>query len=139
MNKTKGIVDVVAMLLLVGAIVTGFMLHQEVWHLHVYDDTALWASHEAVGLVMAGMVAGHCVQHSFWFKNFAKIKPSRKRVTTILLILGVIVLGSGIPLMCGSHSGVISRIHYVCGILFTVFAIGHVAKRWKMLRSALKA
>ncbi len=42
---TKSIVDISAMVLVVGAIVTGFMLHNEVWHQQIYDNTLLWTLH----------------------------------------------------------------------------------------------
>ncbi len=135
--KYKPLVDIVSMIMLLVAIVTGFMLHKEVWHLHLFNDHSLWSIHEAVGLVLLVFVAGHCLQHSFWFKNYAKIKPDRKRVTTILLIIGIIVAISGIILMCGSRSELISHIHYVCAILFTIISIGHIAKRWKILKNLL--
>ncbi len=130
----KLIADIGAMLLLVVAIVTGFMLHREVWHLFVYNNRPLWYAHEALGLGFCAFVGVHCVQHSFWFKNFAKIQPNRKRVTLILLALGVIVLLTGVALMLGSHSGVVSRIHYVGAIALTVIAVGHVAKRWTIFK-----
>lgn len=135
--KYKPTVDIVSMILLLAAIVTGFILHKDVWHLHVYDNTSLWAIHEAAGLVLVVLVAIHCIQHSFWFKNYSKIKSDRKRVTTILLIIGILVALSGIILMCGSQSELISHIHYACAILFTIIAIGHIAKRWIILKNLL--
>lgn len=134
-NKYKAIIDIVSMLALLAAIITGFMLHNEVWHLHAYDHTALWNLHEACGLLLLALVIAHCLQHSFWFRNYAKIKVEKKRVTAILLIIGIIVALSGIMLMCGSHSEFISHTHYAGAILFTAVAIGHVAKRWKILKA----
>ncbi len=133
----KAFVDIAAMALLAAAIITGFMLHNEVWHLHIYNNTLLWTLHEVAGLLLIALVTTHCAQHSFWFKNYAKIKPPRKTVTTILLLISLIVALSGIPLLLGSRSETLSHIHYVSGILFTLLAIGHVAKRWKLLRSQL--
>ncbi len=129
--------DILSMLLVLAAIVTGFMLHNDVWHIHRYDDTLLWGTHESAGLALVALVAIHCVQHSFWFRNYAKLRPNRKMVTTILLTIGIIVAISGVILMCGSHSELVSRVHYIGAILFTVVAIGHVIKRWKILRSLL--
>ncbi len=136
-STSKSVADILSMLLMVAAIITGFILHSEVWHLHIYDNTLLWATHEAVGLILLVLVIIHCLQHSFWFKNYSKIQPPRKIVTTILLLVGVMVAVSGMVLMCGSHSEFVSHSHYVSGILFTVLAIGHVAKRWKIFKSLL--
>lgn len=130
--------DIAAIALTLAAIVTGFILHNEVWHSHIYDNTALWALHEASGLVLLVAVILHCTQHSFWFRNYAKIKPERKRVTTILLAIGVIVAATGVVLMCGSHSETVSHVHYVGAILFVALAIGHVAKRWKLFKNLVK-
>ena len=134
-NIYKVIVDLLSMLALLAAIITGFKLHKEVWHLHVYDDSFLWGTHETIGLMLLALVAAHCIQHSFWFRNYSKIKVEKKRVTAILLTIGIITAVTGIVLMCGSHSEFISHTHYAGAILFTAITIGHVAKRWKILKA----
>ena len=132
--KWKCVVDVVAMMCVVAAIVSGFVLHREVHHLYIYNDIGLWGMHEAVGLVLAAMLAMHCAQHPQWFRNYRKITVKRKRVTTILLCVGVILAASGVVLMCGSRSEEVSIIHYVLGIVFTLLAVGHVCKRWRIFK-----
>ena len=134
-NKYKVVVDLLSILALLAAIITGFKLHKEVWHLHVYDDSFLWGTHETIGLTLLALVAVHCIQHSFWFRNYSKIKVEKKRVTAILLTIGIITAATGIVLMCGSHSEFISHTHYAGAILFTAITIGHVAKRWKILKA----
>ena len=136
-NKSKSAVDILSMLLLLAAIVSGFVLHRDVWHLHFYSNKLLWYIHEVIGLSLISLITIHCIQHSFWFRNFKRIPTKRRRVTTILLLLGGIVGFTGIILMCGSRSETISHIHYIMGILFTFIAVGHVMKRWKMFRSLL--
>ncbi len=139
MNKTKykSIVDIFSMILSLAAIITGFMLHKDVWHLHVYDNTSLWAIHEFSGLLLLVLVLIHCCQHSFWFSKYSKIKTNKKITTSILLTAGVIVAVSGIILMCGSHSEAISHCHYIGAILFIILAIVHVAKRWNIFKKQL--
>ena len=134
-NIYKVVVDLLSMLALLAAIITGFKLHKEVWHLHVYDDSFLLGTHETIGLTLLALVAVHCIQHSFWFRNYSKIKVEKKRVTAILLTIGIITAVTGIVLMCGSHSEFISHTHYAGAILFTAITIGHVAKRWKILKA----
>ena len=136
-NKSKSIVDILSMLLVLAAIVSGFVLHKYVWHLHFYSDKLLWYIHEAIGLSLSALIAIHCIQHSFWFRNFKRIPIKRRRVTTVLLFSVGIVGFTGVILMCGSRSETISHIHYVMGILFTFIAVGHVVKRWKMFRTLL--
>ncbi|MDE6193052.1 MAG: hypothetical protein K2M83_03610 [Muribaculaceae bacterium] len=134
-NIYKVVIDLLSMLALLAAIITGFKLHKEVWHLHVYDDSFLWGTHETIGLTLLVLVAAHCIQHSFWFRNYSKIKVEKKRVTAILLTIGIITAVTGILLMCGSHSEFISHTHYAGAILFTAITIGHLAKRWKILKA----
>ena len=134
-TRYKAATDILSMILLLAAIITGFVLHKEVWHIHYYDDTTLWGLHETIGVMIVALVALHCVQHSFWFRNYSRIPVPRKRVTSILLLLGIVLCITGIILMAGSRSEAVSHIHYASGILFTVVAAGHVAKRWRILRS----
>lgn len=133
--KYKVVTDILSIILTLTAVITGFVLHNEVWHIHYYHDTRLWGLHETVGLILVVLVSLHCAQHSFWFSKFSKIPVPRKMVTAILLLLGIVVGITGIILMAGSRSETVSHIHFVTGILFTVVAAGHVAKRWKLLKS----
>ncbi len=136
-NKSKSIIDILSMLLVLAAIVSGFVLHKYVWHFHIYSNKLIWYVHEIIGLSLIALITIHCIQHSFWFRNFTKIPAKRRRVTTIFLVLGGIVGLTGVILMCGSRSETISHIHYIIGILFTFIAVGHVIKRWKIFRSLL--
>lgn len=136
--QRKKLTDLTAMVMLVCAVLTGFMLHSEVHHLYVYNDTWLWAFHIVAGMIVVLALTFHCVQHKFWFKNYAKIPFNRKGITSLLFALAVVVAISGIILACGSHSNFVSIFHYVTAIAFTAFAIGHVAKRWKIFRTLFK-
>lgn len=84
---------------------------------------------------MALALIAHFVQHKFWFKNYAKIPAVRKGVTSLLFLLAIAVAVSGIILALGSHSQFVSIFHYITAIAFTVLAIGHVAKRWKIFKA----
>lgn len=127
--------DIVAIVCMAVAIVTGFVLHKEIHHIFVYDDTLLWTIHEVAGLVWAVCVAMHCVQHKAWFKKYRNIPAARKRVTTILLAAIGLAAVSGVVLMCGSHSQFVSIFHCILAILVTLIAIGHVAKRRKIFKA----
>ncbi len=132
---SKSTIDILSMLLALAAIVSGFVLHKYVWHLHFFSNKLIWYIHEVIGLSLIAIITIHCIQHSFWFRNFKRIPAKRRRVTTILLLSGGIVGFTGVILMCGSRSETISHIHYITGILFTFIAVGHVMKRWRMFRS----
>lgn len=130
--RSKKWVDMLAMLSMISAIVTGFMLHNEIHHLHVYNDMALWTVHIVSGLIVTAAVVMHCIQHGFWFKNYGKIPVSRKGVTTLLFCVAIAVVISGILLALGSHSNFVSIFHYITSILFVVLAIFHIVRRWKI-------
>lgn len=134
----KKYTDIVAMVMVVCAIITGFKLHREVHHLFVYDNTGLWTIHIIAGLIIVVALIFHCVQHKFWFINYTKIPAVRKGVTSLLFVLTILVAVSGIILALGSHSQFISIFHYITSIAFTAFAIGHVAKRWKIFKALFK-
>ncbi|MBD5300857.1 MAG: hypothetical protein K2J28_11380 [Duncaniella sp.] len=136
MNKEA--TDIMAMVCTAAAIITGFMLHDEVHHQLLSDNIALWTVHETVGIILAASISMHCTQHKPWFKNYRKIPVKRKRPTTILLAVAILVIMSGILLMCGSHSQFISIFHYIGGILFTLLATAHALKRWPLFRSLFR-
>lgn len=134
----KKLTDILAILCLIAAIITGFILHKEVNHLYIYNDAATWTIHEIAGLSLTVLVALHCTEHKSWFRNYRKIPAKKITVSTILLATGILILATGIALMAGSRSHFISILHYALGILFTLLAIFHVAKRWKMLKTMFK-
>lgn len=136
-NKSKSIIDILSMLLVLAAIVSGLVLHKYVWHLHFYSNKLIWSIHEIIGLFLIALITTHCIQHSSWFSNFKKIPIKRKRVTALLLITYGFTGITGVILMCGSRSETISHMHWIMGILFTIIAAGHVIKRWKIFRSLL--
>lgn len=139
-NKWKCVVDVVAMVCVIAAIVSGFVLHKEVHHLYyIYDNCGLWSVHETVGLMLVAILVLHGMQHPQWFRNYRKIPVKRKRITTIFLCVGVILVVSGVVLMCGSRSEEVSIFHYVLGVVFTLLAVGHVCKRWRIFKRIASA
>lgn len=134
MNK-KRLTDLTQMAATLAAIISGFMLHNHVHHLHLYSDTGLWATHETIGLLIAIAITVHCAQHKFWFKNYTKIAAKRKRVTTIFLVIAVFEVLTGGVLWFGCQSKAVSIAHYGGGIAFTLLAIGHTIKRLKQFQA----
>ena len=121
----KSITDIVAVISMLVALVTGFMLHNEIHHSHIYHDVRLWSLHETSGLVWKVIMVLHCVQHTPWFKNYTKIPLRHKAVSTLLLVLSVLIAISGLLLMFGSRSQYISIVHYVLGIIFALAVVYH--------------
>lgn len=130
----KRTTDILAMFLSICAIITGLKLHRDVHHLFVYDNRGLWTAHEIVGLMLYVFITMHCFQHKHWFKNFGRIKISRKWLNSLLFVTAVIVLVSGVILMSGSNSQFVSISHYITAIAFFILAIIHVVNRWKIFR-----
>lgn len=137
-NKNKKWTDVIAMAFMICAIITGFMLHHDVHHLHFYKHPLLWNTHIISGLIVVAALIFHCIQHKFWFRNYAKIPAVRKGVTTILFVVAILVAVTGIILVSGSHSKFVSIFHYITAIVLTLLAITHVAQRWKIFKSLFK-
>lgn len=136
-SKYKIITDVLSMIFVLAAIVTGIMLHRVEWHMVAVNIIPLWCWHVIIGIVLIILLALHCMQHSSWFKNYSKIPAKRKRVTTIFLIIGVVVVITGIILAATGLSEIVSHIHYVTGIAFALIAVGDVIKRWKIFRALI--
>jgi hypothetical protein len=138
MKTVKAIIDIIAIVCTITAIITGINLHIEIHHEHIYNNVEIWNLHSFATIVLTLLLVMHGVQHKFWFKNYTKIIVAKKRVTTCLLICGTVLLVTGIMLFCGSHSNNVSLTHFIAGIMFTIFAIGHVAKRHSQLISLFK-
>ena len=137
MKRLKLITDILAAAGMLTAIVTGFVLHNEIHHLHVYHDVLVWTIHEVAGLLMTALVAVHCVQHKAWFKNYGRISMRRKHASTLFLVALGVILVTGLMLMFGSRSHFVSLLHYVLGILATLMMIAHILRRWRLLRGLM--
>lgn len=109
-NSKKRFTDILAILCLIAAIITGFILHREVNHIYVYNTAMTWTIHEIAGLSLTVLVALHCLQHKFRFRNYGKINVKKKIGSTGLLVIGILILTTGIPLVTGS------RFHFVSNL-----------------------
>ena len=138
--KALFITDVAVLLTFLPASISGFLLHtsghndvHEVWHnwtvIHIFST-----------LVFTIAVGVHIYGHLNWYKSlFQKGLGNKSRVTIFLslLMLATIITGN---IVLFRHQGPNSHFglwHYIIGILFTVIAIGHFLKRFKILRTGL--
>ena len=138
--KTLFITDIAVLLTFLPASISGFALHaaghndvHEVWHnwavIHIFST-----------LVFTIAVGVHIYGHLNWYKSlFQKGLGNKSRVTIFLslLMLATIITGN---IVLFHHQGPNSHFglwHYIIGILFTVIAIGHFLKRFKILRNGL--
>lgn len=115
--------------------------------LHICDYVArhatwhMWAvTHSIAGILMAGFIISHVSQHWKWYKAITKPLKApkarvRRRVVLILTTLFAAVIITGLLLLLfidGSDSHV-GLGHFWLGIAASLFAIGHILKRYKQL------
>lgn len=138
--KTLFLTDLLLLITFVPSSATGFILHwaghqsnHELWH--------NWAvAHVISTLLLTILVAIHIYGHWGWYKSLFKggIK-NKSRVTIVVSILFVVLTISGtfaftVPEGPNSHIGIV---HYIIGIISTIFFVGHIVKRHKILFKGL--
>lgn len=100
----------------------------------------IWAwGHSLSGLLFAIVAVWHVKMHIGWYKSLLKGKSSKNRhITTILTLIGIIITITGVVMfvVSGANYGV-GLWHYRIGILFSLFAMGHIIKRIPILRKSL--
>lgn len=119
---------------------TGFIFHYA-GHL---NDHALWhncaVAHILTSLFFLITVILHIKTHGGWYEGFFQRGIGRRSKLTILLTAifsAVVITGLMLLGINGANSGV-GLWHYKLGILICVISILHIAKRFAILRKALK-
>ena len=138
--KTLFITDIAVLLTFLPASISGFILHVA-GHNGIHETWHNWAViHIFSTLVFTIAVGIHIYGHLNWYKSlFQKRLGNKSRVTIFLslLMLATIITGN---IVLFRHQGPNSHFglwHYIIGILFTVIAIGHFLKRFKILTNGL--
>ena len=139
--KTKiFIVDLLLLTLFILTAISGFGMHitghsnnHFIWH-H-------WAAvHCLSTLFFTITTIIHIYLHWNWYKSlFSKSLGKKSKVTVIVSLLFLVLTISGtlafvIPHGPNSHIGII---HYIIGIVSTIFFAGHIIKRIKILFKGL--
>lgn len=122
--------------------VTGFGFHI-VGHGSSHHVWVLWAyAHTLIALMFVVMIVEHLYTHKGWVKGLQNQAARQKRsvkITCFLALLALAVVLTGIALLAivgaNTHVGLL---HYKLGIVFAIFALGHAAKRFHILRKAVK-
>ena len=130
------------LLLLAGILcaVTGIGMHlaghnavHEVWH--------NWAiAHVLSSLFMLITGILHIQTHWKWYKGLFKGQTKNKsRVTIILSVVFTILVVTGLTLLFveGANSE-IGIWHWVLGLVMTAISVGHIIRRFHILRKSLK-
>lgn len=118
---------------------TGVQIHyaghfqsHEVWH--------NWSvAHFFINVALLIVAIVHVKQHWGFYKTLIKNINLRSKVTMMVTLSFSIVALSGIYLLIfvegqGSSAGFV---HYILGIVFTVFGLGHLAKRWRVFKKGV--
>ena len=137
MKKSKFIVDLFSIIITLATLVTGLVLHKQTHHIY-QTDHSLFFIHSGLGLFLLLLIVLHVYQHIHWFTKYNKLPLDKKRFTTILDCVGIVVFVLGIILLLGGTFKPISIIHYIFGIAFTIFVLGHFIKRWSIFKLLTK-
>ena len=137
MKKSKCIVDLFSIIITLATLITGLVLHKQTHHIF-QTDHSLFFIHSGLGLFLLLLIGLHVYQHIQWFKNYKKLPLNKKRFTTILDYIGIVVFVLGIILLLGGTFKSISILHYIFGIAFTIFVLGHFIKRWSIFKLLAK-
>ena len=137
MKKSKFLVDLLSIIIILATLVTGLVLHRQTHHIF-QTDHSLFFIHCGLGLFLLLCIGLHVYQHIKWFTNYKKLALNKKLVTTILDCIGIVVFVFGIILLFGGVFKSISILHYIFGIAFTVLVLVHFINRWKKFKILIK-
>ena len=134
------IIDFILLILFVLTAVSGFGMHFA-GHSNIHSIWHNWAViHCLSTLLFVGFTFAHIYLHWNWYKTlFSKPLGNKSRVTIVVSILFVVLTISGtlaftVPEGPNSHIGIV---HYIIGIISTIFFVGHIVKRHKILFKGL--
>ena len=118
---------------------SGFELHvaghfstHEVWH-----NWAVFHTLSSLAFIITGIL--HVQTHWAWYKSLiTKGLGKKSRITVGLSLIYLIVSVTGIVLLAveGANTGV-GLWHYKIGILLTLIGLGHLVKRFPILRKSI--
>ena len=140
--KTIFMTDIAIAILFAGVLTTGIGVHRigeisshEAWH--------NWSvAHFFLSLSWLIAMIFHIKHHLNWYRSIFKNRSLKHKshITAILTIVATATIFTGVSLLIfvdgqGSHLGFV---HYVAGLLLGLFSIGHLIKRFKILRKLIK-
>ena len=139
--KTLFLTDLLLLIIFIPTSATGFILH---WagHQSSHDLWHNWAVvHVISALVLTIIIAIHVYGHWGWYKSLFKGSIKNKSRVTLLLsaLIFVDVITGGIVLFRHQEPNAgLGLWHYVISILVTTVVIGHIIKRFNIMRKGLK-
>lgn len=138
--KTLFYTDLALIPLFALTLLTGIRLHLagHIGHHGVLHNWAIF--HTVSSIVLLSGVAVHIKSHWRWYKSLRKSFRNKKKITLILSVLfTVVVLTGGFLLLRenGPHTQT-GIFHYKTGIIAGLAGIGHLIKRFPILRNGLQ-
>lgn len=113
--------------------IAGYRSSHEIWH--------NWAVfHVLVSILFLIAVILHITTHWNWYKVTIRNGIGHKsKVTAILSTLFLFVVLTGFTLLGIEGAGsTVGQWHFWAGIIVTVLSVGHILKRFPLLRKSLK-
>lgn len=87
--------------------------------------------HVVVNVAFLLFVIIHIKQHWAWFKTLFRLFEKKSRITVLLSLMFVAAVLSGLYLLpfADGQGTVAGLVHFVVGLLFSLFAFWHILKR----------
>ena len=142
MNGRKA-TDWILLILFVLTAFSGFKLHVagEQWPPADHSRYIWGCIHAAIALAFATCAFIHLHQHSPWYKALSRKAPNRRlrvrrlAVLTLDSILALLLVsGTCLLLLPESTFHELGMTHYIIGILSILFVIGHLTKRFRLMK-----
>ena len=135
-RRSQRITDLLLIPVSLASVITGFGLHGA-GHNSPHEVWEQWAAAHVVATVLF-LVLGilHVWHHWAWYKSlFSKGLGKKSRVTLLLTIAFLLLVVTGVILIVAidGPNSTTGHLHYLFGLLLTIFSLWHVAKRWKAL------
>lgn len=131
--------DIALIVLFVASLFTGIKIHLAD-HFDTHDAWHDWSvAHVVVNVLFLRTAVVHIKQHWGWFKTFFSAKTLKSKITKVVAVSFLAVVVSGLALLVfaegqGSHAGLV---HYWIGMIFSVFALGHFLKRFRIFKAGI--
>lgn len=135
------VIDWILMPLFILTTYTGIELHA-VGHSNSHEIWHNWAVfHVIASLLFLVVVIFHIITHWNWYKGIISRGIGKKSKVTLWLsaIFTFVAITGVILLNVEGANTTIGLWHYKIGVLTSVFSIGHIIRRFSILRKSLKA
>lgn len=101
-------------------------------------DYGAWVwIHVALALAMMGLIVRHLYLHFGRKRWLERVRKLRSHVTRLLFWLGVLAAVSGLVVLVvwlvNPVHGPAGKVHAWVALIFLLFTIGHIVKRWRRL------